>query len=258
MSLDRHNLFLTAALVLVLGALLGACRSYPECKRDDHCIDYDRGTPYCVERVCRECRDDSVCGFCEQCDGNSCVPTPGCCADDADCPSPMRCRDNRCGPQCLSDADCGDMERCQSGTCVEVECFTDEHCPEGFRCENYACERIVDTTPCANREFRTILFDFDESTLRADQTSAIEWNMACFERFEGDVDVEGHCDERGTVEYNLALGDRRARTIRNYFEDAGIERARMNKISYGESRPASSGSTESAYRQNRRVEITWN
>lgn len=257
MTSNRSSLFFAAALVIALGALLGACRSYPECKRDEHCVDYGRGTPYCVERVCRECRDDSQCGFCEQCDGYQCVRTPGCCGDDADCPSPQICRDQRCGPQCLSDADCGDLERCLSGECVEVECRTDDQCPDGFRCENYSCVEIPDSTPCANREFRTVYFDFDEHVLRADQVDAMDWNMACFERFEGSTDVEGHCDERGTVEYNLALGDRRARTVRNWLEDAGVERARMNKISYGENRPASSGHSESAYRQNRRVEIVW-
>lgn len=257
MTPNRSSLFLLTALVFVLGALLGGCRSYPECKRDKHCVDYGRGTPFCVDRVCRDCRDDSHCGFCEQCDNNSCVRTPGCCADDADCPSPQRCRDNRCGPQCLSDADCGEMERCLSGTCVEIECRTDEDCPDGYRCENFSCVQIVDNTPCANRQFRTVYFDFDEHVLRADQASSMEWNQACYDRFEGNTDVEGHCDERGTVEYNLALGDRRARTIRDWLQRAGVDLARMNKISYGENRPVATGSNENAWRQNRRVEITW-
>ena len=257
MSTSRASLLIAAAAVVFLGVLLGGCRSYPSCKKDQHCENYDRGTPYCVDRVCRECIDDSACGFCERCDGNACVPIPGCCADDTDCTSPQICRDGRCGPQCLSDAECGDRERCLSGECIEAACRTDEHCPDGMRCENYPCVEPPDTTPCANRTFRTIYFDFDEHVLRADQANNAEWNLACFERFEGNVTLEGHCDERGTVEYNLALGDRRARTVRSWLETAGVDRDRMSKVSYGENRPVASGSNENAWRQNRRVETVW-
>ncbi|MCB9520661.1 MAG: OmpA family protein [Myxococcales bacterium] len=253
-----RDLFVLALFVTALGTLLGGCRQYPRCKNDQHCVDYDRGTPFCVDRVCRTCRDDSHCGFCQQCDNNQCVHTPGCCADDADCPSPTVCRDGRCGPQCLSDDDCGALERCLSGTCTAVECRTDDQCPPGQRCENYRCVGpVVPPEPCADRRFQTVYFDFDESRLRADATSTLETNMACFERFTESVNVEGHCDERGTTEYNLALGDRRARAVRDWYETRGIPRSRMNKISYGENRPVATGSTENAWRQNRRVEITW-
>lgn len=248
---------MAAMLLLGLSTLMSGCRSYPECKNDTHCENYERGTPYCVDRTCSECRDDSQCGFCEQCDGNQCVRTPGCCGSDSDCPNPMVCRDDRCGPQCLSDEDCGDMERCAAGECIEIECRTDDDCPANHRCDNYECIEIVDTTPCANRTFPTVYFDFDEHTLRADQITAAEGNLACLERYPESVDVEGHCDERGTVEYNLALGERRARTVRSWLEDQGIDRSRLNKVSYGENRPAASGTSQSAHRQNRRVQLTW-
>ncbi len=256
-----NSAFLAVLAILALGVVLGGCRQWPDCKKDEHCTKYEQstphGTPYCVDRICRECIDDGNCGFCEQCAGNSCMHIPGCCGDDSDCTAPMICRDGRCGPECLSDAECEELEVCRGGECTQVECTSDEHCAEGFRCENNSCQPIPDNTPCADRTFDPIYFDFDESTLRADQSDRIDENLACFNRFEGDVNVEGHCDERGTTEYNLALGDRRARSIRNWYEDNGVPRSRMNKISYGESRPASSGHSESAWRQNRRVETVW-
>jgi len=244
--------------VLGLSTLVGGCRQYPSCKRDQHCVDYDRGTPFCVDRTCRSCRDDSHCGFCQQCDNNQCVRTPGCCGDDADCPSPMICRDGRCGPQCFSDNDCGALERCLSGACVAVECRTDDQCPAGHRCENYRCvgPPVVEE-PCGNGQFRTVYFDFDESTLRSDTLSTLEWNLACFERDQRNVTIEGHCDERGTTEYNLALGDRRARSVRDWYTNRGVPASRTQKVSYGENRPAAQGSTENAWRQNRRAEGVW-
>uniref|UniRef100_UPI003562570E OmpA family protein n=1 Tax=Sandarakinorhabdus sp. TaxID=1916663 RepID=UPI003562570E len=67
------------------------------------------------------------------------------------------------------------------------------------------------------------------------------------------VTLEGHCDERGTREYNLALGDRRANSAKNFLASQGIDVARLATISYGKERPAVDGSDESAWAQNRRA-----
>ena len=69
------------------------------------------------------------------------------------------------------------------------------------------------------------------------------------------VRLEGHADERGTREYNLALGERRANSIRDFMIVNGASRNQLETVSYGEERPAVRGQTEDAYRQNRRVEI---
>jgi peptidoglycan-associated lipoprotein len=69
--------------------------------------------------------------------------------------------------------------------------------------------------------------------------------------------LEGHCDERGTEEYNLALGERRAKTTRDYIEQLGVKRRMLKTISYGESKPAKFGSSESVYQLNRRCEFKW-
>jgi peptidoglycan-associated lipoprotein len=69
------------------------------------------------------------------------------------------------------------------------------------------------------------------------------------------VIIEGHCDERGTTEYNLALGERRARAVKEYLQDLGIGGFRMSTISYGEERPLDPGKNEAAYSKNRRAQF---
>ena len=70
------------------------------------------------------------------------------------------------------------------------------------------------------------------------------------------VQIEGHCDERGSIEYNLALGERRAQSVKNYLVQLGIDAARLSTISYGEEKPAAEGHDEAAWTKNRRAEFT--
>jgi len=105
-------------------------------------------------------------------------------------------------------------------------------------------------------ELATVYFDFDASTVRADQEYVLQRNAEYLLKNPGiRVEVQGHCDERGTEEYNLALGDRRALTVRAYLTAAGVEPARVFTISYGEAAPAVEGQSEDAYAQNRRAEF---
>lgn len=69
------------------------------------------------------------------------------------------------------------------------------------------------------------------------------------------IQIEGHCDERGSIEYNLALGERRAQSVKKFLTDIGIDAARLSIISYGEEKPAAEGSDESAWSRNRRAEF---
>jgi peptidoglycan-associated lipoprotein len=69
------------------------------------------------------------------------------------------------------------------------------------------------------------------------------------------VQIEGHCDERGTVEYNLALGERRAQSVKNFLSQLGVESSRLSTISYGEEKPVVQGHTEDAWLKNRRAEF---
>jgi peptidoglycan-associated lipoprotein len=103
------------------------------------------------------------------------------------------------------------------------------------------------------KEGRDVFFDFDESVLRPDAKVTLDNNIAWLKaNSELRVIVEGHCDERGTNEYNLALGERRAKTVKEYLVAGGIVAERISTISYGEERPFVLGHDESAWKWNRR------
>ncbi len=99
-----------------------------------------------------------------------------------------------------------------------------------------------------------IYFDFDSYTLRSDAKAALEQKAAWMKSNAGTtVQIEGHCDERGTNAYNLALGERRANATKQYMTILGVEGPRMSTISYGEERPAVAGHSEAAWAKNRRA-----
>lgn len=98
-----------------------------------------------------------------------------------------------------------------------------------------------------------VFFDYDQYNIRADQRGTVEALAAWLDTNPSvTLTIEGHCDERGTREYNLALGERRANSVRDYLVALGINPARLSTVSYGEERPAVLGSNESAWAQNRR------
>lgn len=99
-------------------------------------------------------------------------------------------------------------------------------------------------------------FDFDVSEFRAADRDVLAYHARDLAANSSKrIRLEGHADERGTREYNLALGERRAEAIRNYLIVNGAARSQIEIVSYGEERPASRGTNEAAYQQNRRVEI---
>ncbi len=99
-----------------------------------------------------------------------------------------------------------------------------------------------------------VFFDFNTERIREDQKAVLEANAAWLKaRPETRVTIEGHADERGTSEYNVALGDRRAKTTREYLVAKGIAANRITVVSYGEEKPFVLGHDETAWRWNRRV-----
>jgi peptidoglycan-associated lipoprotein len=98
-----------------------------------------------------------------------------------------------------------------------------------------------------------VFFAFDKSDVSGDARGTLDKWVAFLKKYPSDnLTVEGHCDERGTVEYNLGLGDRRATAIKNYLVAQGVDAGRLKTISYGKSRPAVMGHDEAAWAQNRR------
>lgn len=103
---------------------------------------------------------------------------------------------------------------------------------------------------------RDAFFAFDESTLDAEAQAALTASANWLRSNAGyTLLIEGHCDERGTEQYNLALGDRRAHTAREFLQTLGIESSRIRTVSYGEERPFDEGHDESAWRSNRRAHL---
>jgi peptidoglycan-associated lipoprotein len=105
----------------------------------------------------------------------------------------------------------------------------------------------------------TVYFDFDSAALSYDAQVTLSRQLAFLQlNPEAVVVIEGHADERGTREYNLALGDRRASAARDYLLAKGIDAARIRTVSYGKERPAMSGSNETSWAKNRRAATVLN
>ena len=120
-------------------------------------------------------------------------------------------------------------------------------------------EESLDSKPIGVMEGRTsvgmvpVYFDFDKSTIRQDQVSRIQANADFIKKKAGmQIRIEGNCDPRGTNEYNMALGERRALSAKKYLVNLGVPAADLSTISYGEEKILVQGDDEAAYAQNRR------
>ena len=107
----------------------------------------------------------------------------------------------------------------------------------------------------ADCTFLRVHFDFDKAALDEASRVALDDKMSCFQETSAKIRIEGHTDERGTVDYNLSLGQRRAEAVRRYFDASGIPDYRMNTVSFGKERPVDSGHNEASWAKNRRVDI---
>jgi len=105
---------------------------------------------------------------------------------------------------------------------------------------------------------RTFYFDFDEAVIRPADLAALEVHARVLrDNPQRQVMVEGHCDERGTREYNLALGERRADAVKSFLTASGVPASRVESVSYGEERPDDPGHTEAAWSRNRRAVLIY-
>jgi peptidoglycan-associated lipoprotein len=115
---------------------------------------------------------------------------------------------------------------------------------------------FVSPTPAEREIFRTIFFDYDKSDIRPEFQAVLDGQAAWLKNNPSRLLlVEGHCDERGTNEYNLALGERRALSVRRYLIGLGVVAEKIHTISYGKEKPADPGHSEAAWAKNRRAEF---
>lgn len=228
---------------------LGCKPKYPSCKKDEHCNEGE----FCVNNICQQCRDSGDCEAGQECMEGACRDIPGYCTSAADCADGQICRDNRCGP-CMANGDCSEGLVCLDGACQTPECMTEEDCPAGLSCVGYRCKPVEKVEPAAvDCEIEPIYFDFDSSEMSYDMRNTLERNYDCYQQRGGSLRVEGHCDPRGTTEYNLGLGDRRARMVSKALNTLGIERSQMNVVSKGEEE--ASGTSEAGWARDRKVVI---
>ena len=122
--------------------------------------------------------------------------------------------------------------------------------PPGNTMSGPAAGSIAEFVAAGDRVF----FEYNKSNISAEAKMALDKQVAWLKKYPNyAITVEGHCDERGTCEYNLALGERRAAATKKYLVAAGLPAARIKTISYGKERPAELGSTEAAWAKNRRA-----
>jgi peptidoglycan-associated lipoprotein len=240
-----------AASLLAMALLAGCGPKYPNCDTDQHCAEHGE---VCVDGACKQCRDKSQCpAACDICGpAGSCVKESGCCTSDLDCATGQKCwmtgQTGQCGAACSVEHPCPAGQKCIGSSCVpDVECTGDSGCAQGQKCVDGSC--------VAGCEIRPATFDFDEYVLTSEAQQLLRENAECMRTKPGSAVVEGHCDERGTDEYNLALGQRRANSVKRALKGHGIPNSRLRTISYGEERPVCHEHNESCWWRNRRAEI---
>lgn len=127
----------------------------------------------------------------------------------------------------------------------------------GYGADTSAIDSSFDSTSeeAALRAITTFYFEFDSSDLKPEAMRALDVHARDLQGSGQRVVLEGHADERGTREYNMALGERRAQAVQRYLVLQGVSPAQLEPVSYGEERPMVMGHDESAWSQNRRVEL---
>jgi len=239
--------------------LLVACGpKYPNCDSNEHCKDHNQ---FCVDKICRDCATSENCaarGPCAFCGLNYTCEKPvgapsDCCASDLDCQQgkcwKMLGSDKGTCAQCAGDGDCGSTMKCVQGTCVPAaECTGDADCGTGRHCDNGTC--VV-----AQCSLEPVYFDFDESAIRADSRDTLNRNYECLKMRGQTATVEGNCDERGSDEYNLALGTRRAEATRKFLQNLGVDPSMLVVTSFGEEKPVCNERNEDCWMKCRRTDL---
>jgi len=248
----RHN-WITLLTGLGMLLFLTACPpKYPKCDNDDHCKEGE----FCVNGMCQQCKTSEDCPKGQVCNQGRCEADKDYCETSDDCPNGGACKDNRCVP-CETDADCGEGWRCKDGKCLRPgQCLTDEDCPENHECQNGTCVAPPPPPSQGPCQPEAVYFGFDEFVLSSTATAKLQAAAKCIKSVSGrTMRIEGHCDPRGTQEYNLALGDRRAQSVKRYLKRLGVPTSRMRAVSKG--KLEATGMSAAGWAKDRRVQFIW-
>jgi len=243
----RRSVLLSLSLTAMF---LAACSSKPkngECKTSDDCKEQEGYGKVCVQGRCQECGADGDCKAGFVCRQNKCTPRPEC-ESNSDCPGGGTCQDGHCvaammKPQneCDTDAQCGPGKGCQGGRCVTRD-------DTSARAE--AVRRCV---AGIDQQDNAVHFAFDKSDLDEKDRASLDRLASCLRSVAGArLLVEGHCDERGTADYNIQLGERRSEAVKKYLVNLGLDGGALRTTSYGKEKPLCNEHNESCWARNRR------
>lgn len=250
MRTKLHTIF----AVTIAAVAMSACGpTYPKCDDDSNCADKGE---VCVAGSCTQCRDDSNCEEGQQCTDGACEAKPEC-AVDGDCTDNKVCRSGSCQLECEAAGDCGMGMKCEANRCVDSDaCTTAADCAPGSACVEGHCQGAQNASAMRTMcTFPRVNFAFNESSLEGGTKDALQEVADCLKEQGGVLLIEGYCDERGTEEYNLALGDRRARAVMQYLVRLGVPEDKLRPISKGKMDPINPAHTEAAWAENRRAEF---
>lgn len=256
---DLSRLRMLCAIAALGVCVQGCPPKFPKCDDDTQCTEHGM---VCVNGTCKQCRDNGQCKPGYECMDNACVEKPECNVND-DCQNGLICKNHKCVPQCTSDTECKGNEKCQDNKCIPRPQCDDEHpCPDGKICQDNKCVEgpkgeNQGTSGAGECTLSTVYFGFNEFSLTEQARTDIDKNAECIKKKSRSVTVEGNTDERGTDEYNITLGNRRADAVRRYLVNLGIPENQITIVSYGRERPADPGHTEQAWAKNRRADFVW-
>ena len=239
------------AIAVALGAS-GCPEAYPSCETDKDCHPKE----HCVNRKCQQCREASDCPVGQACNAGKCEAIPGYCRSKTDCPGGQECIANKCRA-CANDKECPSGQHCIKGTCTakkacksENDCAQDEDCINGFCSTDKA-----PAPPPSQCTLDAVYFDFNESALTTEATAVLARDAECLKKVGRGVQLIGHTDPRGTQEYNLALSERRAQSVRDHLGRLGVDGGQMSVLPRGSL--DAKGTDEPSWAQDRRVDFTW-
>ncbi len=240
--------FLVAALAL---AATSCKPDYPACDTDKDC----KAKELCVARKCQQCRTSNDCGEGRECANGKCNAIAGYCRDGSQCQPGEVCAGNRCRG-CQVDSECAAGAICEAGRCSRAQCMKDDDCPQDRDCVRGRClggkAEAPAGPPC---QLETVYFGFNLSSLDKTGMDALSRNASCLKKTGRNIDLVGHADPRGTTEYNMALSDRRAQSVRDYLRRAGIDSARLKPVPRGNLDAV--GTDEASWAKDRRVDAEW-